>query len=56
MQLRANIPNRMLPMFNRIKSTHYKFLVPQRIFGICPLEKISNVFRTLILMFFFVYL
>ena len=48
--LRANVPNRMLPMCNRIKSRYYKFLVPEWIFGVCPVEKVSNVFRTNIIL------
>ena len=42
------------PCLIALKSIYYKFLVPQRIFGISPLKMISNVFRTLILMFSFV--
>ena len=45
--LRANIPNRSLPpceiVFNQ-------GIVPQWIFGVCPLEKVSNVFRTNIIL------
>ena len=38
--------NRMFPMYNHIKARYYKFLVPQWIFGVCPLEEVRDVFRT----------
>ena len=38
--------NRMFPMYNRIKARYYKLLVPQWVFGVCPLEEVRDVFRT----------